>query len=49
MSNSMANSALLKLDYLDVPGMSLNKDPEECFVEELRRWLDYHGVKKTSK
>ena len=29
--------------------MSLKKDPEKCVVEELRRWLECHGVKKTEK
>ena len=43
----MANNALIKLDDSDVPGVSLNKDLEKCIVEELRRWLECHAVKKS--
>ena len=49
MSSNMANNALVKLGDAGVPGVSLNKDPEKCVVEELRRWLDCHVVKTTSK
>ena len=33
----------------DVPGAKLTKDPDDCSVEELKRWLQCHGLKKTGK
>lgn len=45
----MAKNALIKQDDSDIPGVSLKKDPEKYFAEELRRWLECHGVKKTGK
>ena len=30
----------------DVPGEKLAKNPEECSVIELKRWLECHGLKK---
>ena len=45
----MANNRVIVLDDSDVPGASLNKNPEKCIVEELRRWLECHGVKKLGK
>ena len=33
----------------DVPGAKLMKDPNDCSVEELKRWLKCHGLKKTGK
>ena len=53
--NKMANSAdkaasrytILKEE--DVPGAKLAKDPEKCIMEELRRWLECHGLKKSGK
>ena len=32
--------------YDDVPGAKLTKDPTDCTVEELKRWLECHGLKK---
>ena len=48
-SNKMANNIVVILDDSDVPCASLNKDPEKCIVEELRRWLECHGVEKIGK
>ena len=33
----------------DVVGAVLMKDPSECLVLELKRWLECHGVKRTGK
>ena len=33
----------------DVPGAKLSKDPSACNMEELKRWLQCHGLKKSSK
>ena len=33
----------------DVPGAVLMKDPSECSVLELKRWLKCHGVKMIGK
>ena len=30
----------------DVPGAKLDKDPKDCSVTELKRWLECHGLKK---
>ena len=49
MSNNMKNNALIKLDESNVPGVSLNNDPESCVFKELRRWRGYHRVTKGGK
>lgn len=33
----------------DVPAAVLLKDPPECSVLELKRWLESHGVKMEGK
>ena len=33
----------------DVPGAKLTKDLDDCSGEELKRWLQCHGLKKTGK
>ena len=38
---------ILKED--DVPGAKLENPPEKCMVEQLKRWLECHGLKKSSK
>ena len=35
--------SILKED--EVPGAKLLKEPEKCVVEELKRWLECHGLK----
>ena len=37
------------LNEEDVPGAKLMKDPSACSIEELKRWLEYHGLKKSGK
>ena len=37
--------SILKED--EVPGAKLLKEPEKCAVEELKRWLECHGLKKS--
>ena len=32
-----------------VPGAKLSKDPSACNIEELKRWLECHGFKKSGK
>ena len=39
--------SILKED--EVPGAKLLKEPEKCVVEELKRWLECHGLKKSGK
>ena len=39
--------SILKKD--EVPGAKLLKEPEKCVVEELKRWLECHGLKKSRK
>ena len=33
----------------DVTGAKLEKPPEKCMVEQLKRWLECHGLKKSGK
>ena len=33
----------------DVPGARLLKDPNDHTVEELKRWLECHGLKRTGR
>ena len=33
----------------DVPGAKLTKDPDDCSVEKLKRWLQCHGLKRLGK
>ena len=33
----------------DVPGAKLKSDPIHCSVDELKRWLYCHGIKRTGK
>ena len=37
------------LNEEDVPGAKLMKAPNDCCVEELKRWLECHGLKRTGK
>ena len=39
--------SVLKED--EVPSAKLLKEPESCVVEELNRWLECHGLKKSGK
>ena len=39
--------SILKED--EVPDAKLLKEPEKCAVEGLKRWLQYHGLKKSGK
>ena len=39
--------SILKED--EVPGAKLLKEPEKYVVEELKRWLKCHGLKKSGK
>ena len=41
------NHSILKED--DVHGAELLKEPENCVTEELKRWLECHGLKKSGK
>ena len=43
----MANFIILNEE--DVPGAKLSKDPTACDMEELKRWLECHGLKKSGK
>ena len=40
-------NTILKEDK--VPGAKLLKKPEKCVIEELKRWLECHGLKKSGK
>ena len=42
-------SAMRILKEDDVPGAKLTKPPEKCMVEELKRWLECHALKKSGK
>ena len=44
----MADNSVVLYDE-DVPGAKLTKDPDDCSVEELKRWLQCHGLKKWKK
>ena len=43
----MENAGYLSED--DVPGEKLLKDPSDCRVVHLKRWVECHGEKKTWK
>ena len=47
VKTSVKMNRILKED--DVPGAKLGKTPEKCMVEELKRWLECHGLKKSGK
>ena len=40
-------NTLLKED--EFPGAKFSKEPEKCVIEELKRWLECHGLKKSGK
>ena len=44
----MADNAVVLYEE-DLPGVKLMKDPNDCSVEELKRWSQCHGLKKTGK
>ena len=44
----MANARIV-LNEDDVPGAKLFKEPSNCSVEELKRWLHCHGLKRTGE
>ena len=37
------------LEETDVPRAKLLKEPAECLADELQRWLECHGQKKSGK
>ena len=39
----------LQLKEKDIPEVKLVKDPSECNLEELKRWLECRGQKKSGK
>ena len=39
----------IQLEEKDIPGAKLLKDPLECNIEELKRWLECRGQKKSGK
>ena len=39
----------LQLEEKDIPGAKLVKDLSECYLEELKRWLECRGQKKCGK
>ena len=39
----------IKLLEDDVPGAKLVKEPKDCSVVTLKRWLECHGLKRTGK
>ena len=41
--------AAVILTEADIPGAKLTKEPKECLVKELERWLECHGLKKSGK
>ena len=43
----MANRIVLNEE--DVPGAKLTKDPSTYSIEELKRWLECHGLEKGGK
>ena len=45
---NMANIRIV-LNEDDVPSAKLFKEPCNCSVEELKRWLHCHGLKRTGK
>ena len=47
VSSKMANNKVIVLDESESSWCVHFKDPEKCIVEELRRWLECHGVQKS--
>ena len=51
----MANSSVMDvrreglLKEEDVPGAKLSKEPHKCIMEELKRWLECRGIKRSGK
>ena len=45
----MAAHFSIKLLEEDVPGAKLVKEPKDCSVVLLKRWLECHGLKRTGK
>ena len=45
----MAGHSVVVLNEEDVPGVKLTNDPIACNNEELKRWLECHGLKKSGK
>ena len=41
------NYTILKEE--DVPGAKLTKKPQDCIVEDLKRWLECNGLKKSAR
>ena len=39
----------VNLEEEDVPGTRLNKNLNECTIVELKRWLEFHGLKNSGK
>ena len=39
----------IELNEVDVPGAKITKNPKDCSVIELKRWLECHGLKKNGK
>ena len=38
---------VITLEEEDIPGAKLNKAPSACSLDELKRWLQCHGQKRT--
>ena len=51
MANTQENGAekYTILEEDDVPGAKLKKFPHKCIVDELKRWLECHSLKKFGK
>ena len=51
MANSQEKAAekYTILEESDVPGAKLKKNPENCIVDELKRWLECHSLKRSGK
>ena len=49
MAGNKSDVQGLFLKENDIPGASLVKEPSECSVEELMRWLECYGQKKSGK
>ena len=45
---NIANARIV-LNEDDVPGAKLFKERSKCSVEELKRWLHCHGLKRTGE
>ena len=39
----------IELTAVDVPGAKSTKNPKDCSVIELKRWLECHDLKKNGK